>query len=190
VGDYGDGLQRYWVDASAHACVPGYSTDGWAHYTLASGCVLRGSLYVDSSRNVYYANNDGLLSSLSGDPNEAQQAIVAAARTTSAAAYGSKWVSDVYQNAGLGTFTGNACDFYAKYCTSSDQGELEAGMVIAVSRDASDPTYGDSAIYMGNGNVCQCTGGAVKTMTLSAWMSSYGTLVTPKWGWLGNLVIA
>ena len=63
-------------------------------------------------------------------------------------------------------------------------------MVIAVSRDASDSTYGDSAIYMGNGSVCQCTGGAIKTMTLSAWISSYGTLVTPKWGWLGNLAIA
>ena len=70
--------------------------------------MLRGGFYVDSSRNVYYANNDGLLSGLSGNPNEAQQAIVAAARTTSAAAYGSKWVSNVYQNAGLGTFIGNA----------------------------------------------------------------------------------
>jgi len=170
--------------------VPGYSADGWAHYTLASGYVLRGRWADPSTGYVYLADNDGLLSGLSGDLNEAQQAIVTAARITPAAAYGSKWVSDVYQNAGLGTFGGNACDYYAKYCTSSDQSKLKAGMVIAVSKDASDSTYGDSAIYMGNGSVCQCAGGVIKTMTLSAWISSYGTLVTPKWGWLGNLAIA
>jgi len=60
VGDYGDGLQRYWVDASAHACVPGYSADGWAHYTLASGCVLRGAVRYDSD-GVLVADNDGRL---------------------------------------------------------------------------------------------------------------------------------
>ncbi|MBM6815493.1 hypothetical protein H7U31_10565, partial [Olsenella uli] len=35
-------LQRYWVDAHAHAAVVGYSEDGWAHYTTKDGYVLRG----------------------------------------------------------------------------------------------------------------------------------------------------
>ncbi|MBM6817731.1 hypothetical protein H6A23_11340, partial [Olsenella uli] len=39
---YGQGLQRYWVDADAHAAVEGYSEDGWAHYTTEEGYVLRG----------------------------------------------------------------------------------------------------------------------------------------------------
>jgi len=60
VGNYGDGLQRYWVDASARACVPGRSTDGWAHYTLASGCVLRGAMPYDPD-GVLLADNDGRL---------------------------------------------------------------------------------------------------------------------------------
>ena len=59
VGDYGDGLQRYWVDASSHACVPGYSTDGWAHYTTPAGYVARGAYAANGV--VYLANNDGLL---------------------------------------------------------------------------------------------------------------------------------
>ena len=61
VGDYGDGLQRYWVDATAHACVPGYSADGWAHYTTSAGYVLRGTSADPATGHVYLADNDGLL---------------------------------------------------------------------------------------------------------------------------------
>ncbi|MDO4404633.1 MAG: L,D-transpeptidase family protein [Atopobiaceae bacterium] len=56
---YGQGLQRYWVDASAHACIPGYSEEGWAHYTRPEGYVVRG-LYTSGS-TIWLANNDGLL---------------------------------------------------------------------------------------------------------------------------------
>ena len=61
VADYGSGLQRYWVDSATHACVPGYSTDGWAHYTTSAGYVLRGTCTDPSTGYVYLANNDGLL---------------------------------------------------------------------------------------------------------------------------------
>ena len=60
---YGQGLQRYWVDAKAHAAVPGYSKDGWAHYTTSSGYVLRGTLRDGS--DYYIANNDGKLTASS-----------------------------------------------------------------------------------------------------------------------------
>ncbi|MDO4182761.1 MAG: L,D-transpeptidase [Coriobacteriia bacterium] len=57
---YGQGLQRYFVDETAHACVPGYSTDGYPHYTTEAGYVLRGELTV---RGVHlFADNDGRLS--------------------------------------------------------------------------------------------------------------------------------
>lgn len=56
---YGDGLQRYWVDVDARACVPGVSHDGWAHYTTSAGYVLRGKLAVGDL--MLLANNDGLL---------------------------------------------------------------------------------------------------------------------------------
>lgn len=57
---YGQGLQRYYVDEDAHGCVPGYSSDGYPHYTTGAGYVLRGKK--DTGRGfVYIANNDGRL---------------------------------------------------------------------------------------------------------------------------------
>ena len=56
---YGQGLQRYWVDAGAHACVPGYSPDGWDHWTTSEGYVLRGAHREGDL--VYLADNDGRL---------------------------------------------------------------------------------------------------------------------------------
>ena len=52
-------LQRYWVDADAHAAVVGYSEDGWAHYTTEDGYVLRGGRDFEDGR--YWADNDGRL---------------------------------------------------------------------------------------------------------------------------------
>ena len=70
VGDYGQGLQRYWIDAGEHAAVVGYD-DGsegagnWAHYTTSEGYVLRGGADITSSSaeddGMFYANNDGRL---------------------------------------------------------------------------------------------------------------------------------
>lgn len=58
---YGDGLQRYWVDEEAHAAVPGYSSDGYDHYTRKEGYVLRGSHADPKTGYLYLANNDGKL---------------------------------------------------------------------------------------------------------------------------------
>ena len=60
---YGQGLQRYWIDEKAHAAIPGYSSDGWDHYTTSSGYVLRGILRDGS--DYYIANNDGKLTASS-----------------------------------------------------------------------------------------------------------------------------
>lgn len=60
-GSYTGGyLERYWVDPVSHACEPGPSTEGWAHYTLSNGAVLRGAGY-NSSNEKIYADNDGRL---------------------------------------------------------------------------------------------------------------------------------
>ena len=57
--EYGDGIQRYWVDAEERACVPGFSSEGYDHYTTAAGYVLRGR--IGTSNGVIIADNDGLL---------------------------------------------------------------------------------------------------------------------------------
>ena len=56
---YGQGLQRYWIDGSAHAAEAGYSDDGWSHYTTGQGYVLRGAASIDGQ--MVYADNDGAL---------------------------------------------------------------------------------------------------------------------------------
>ena len=61
---YGQGLQRYYVDPEAHACVVGYSADGWPHYTTEQGHVLRGRLKVGDA--TYVADNNGRITSATG----------------------------------------------------------------------------------------------------------------------------
>ena len=58
------GLQRYYIDADAHAAKPGYSADGWEHCTTSEGYVARGAYAADGL--VYLADNDGRLSSADG----------------------------------------------------------------------------------------------------------------------------
>lgn len=59
-GNYGQGLQRYWIDSDKHACIPGFSADGWNHYTLTQGYVVRND-YVWTSGSWKYADNSGKL---------------------------------------------------------------------------------------------------------------------------------
>ena len=59
---YGQGTQRYYIDAKEHCCIPGFSSGGWNHYTTPMGYVARGR-YVDPSGDVWIANNDGKLTS-------------------------------------------------------------------------------------------------------------------------------
>ena len=56
---YDNELQRYYIDEDRHACVPGYSKDGWSHYTTDKGYVLRGAATTNGVKRM--ANNDGKL---------------------------------------------------------------------------------------------------------------------------------
>ena len=63
---HGSGLQRYYLQKAsdgAWAAKVGYSSDGYAHYTLPQGYVLRGAY--QKGDWVYLADNDGRTPSLS-----------------------------------------------------------------------------------------------------------------------------
>lgn len=96
------------------------------------------------------------------------------------------WVSMVYQRAGLGYPGGNANNMYWNFCTSSDKGTLQPGMIIAVSTysggSSAGRTYGHVGIYIGNNTVMHNIG-SIATQDLDSWISYYGNLVTPRWGW-------
>lgn len=125
-----------------------------------------------------------------------QRAIVDAAKRTptTGAGWCAAWVSNVYQNAGLGYVGGNACCMYLNYCTSSDRSELKVGMIIAVQES---PTsygnynnghngYGHVGIYIGDNKVMHNTG-TVQTTDLDEWIAQYSTRSEARWGFPPNV---
>ncbi|WP_251159333.1 phage tail tip lysozyme [Caniella muris] len=118
--------------------------------------------------------------------NATQRAIVQAAMATpsTGAGYCAAWVSEVYAAAGLGYPAGNACDQYARWCTSSDLDELKVGMIVAVPKHpmtAAGQIYGHVGIYVGGGKVMHNVG-SIRTDNIINWIQSYGTVATPRWG--------
>lgn len=122
--------------------------------------------------------------------NQKQKAIVAACKSTPSPGAGlcAAWITYVYMNAGAGHPSGNACDMYYQYCTSSNKSDLKVGMLVAVpsySGNEDGQTYGHVAIYIGGGQVMDNIG-YVNTQSLDSWLQYYGNTHTPKWGFGGS----
>ena len=103
------------------------------------------------------------------------------------------WVTNVFSNAGIGYWTGNACDMYYSYCTSSNRNSIQPGMIIAVGScpgSYASRLYGHVGIYIGSGTVYHNISGVVRSTSLDSWCSTYGTNSTPRWGWLGGVVLS
>lgn len=187
-GDY----QRYYIDATLHAAIPGYSTDGWAHYTTPMGYVLRGAKYLKDGSQ-YEANNEGKLTYVT----TAAKGIVNAAKKVGipASLLDSDWVADVLAEAGLYEargYDGYAFQIYYNYCDSKDKGNLQAGMLVAVPRSNVNSVkefYGAVGLALGDGTVMQLDNGKLSTLTIDSWISKYGDERTPRWGWLFNTAL-
>lgn len=86
------------------------------------------------------------------------------------------WVSQVYQNAGLGYIGGNACDLYKRYAFTSDPSKLEVGMLVMVESSSSGTEaglrYGHVGIYIGDGKVIDNIG-KVRVTTLDSWIKTF-----------------
>ncbi|HEK9529976.1 TPA: CHAP domain-containing protein, partial [Streptococcus equi subsp. equi] len=106
--------------------------------------------------------------------SEVQKKIVNAAYITPSPGAGwcAMWVSQVYQNAGLGFIGGNACDMYRNYTFTSDRSKLKVGMLVAVESSSSGSslgvTYGHVGIYIGDGKVMDNIG-HIRVTTLDDW---------------------
>ena len=109
---------------------------------------------------------------------EVQMRILNAAYNTSSPGRNlcAKWVSRVYQNAGLGYLGGNANDMYRNYIFTSDIGKLKIGMIVAVESSSSGSRmgriYGHVGIYIGDGKVMESVG-YKRVITLDNWISTY-----------------
>ena len=130
--------------------------------------------------------NTDLINSLGGVGNgaeyeassEVQKKIVDAAFITPSPGPGwcAMWVSQVYQNAGLGYIRGNANDMYRNYTFTSDRSKLKVGMLVAVESSSSGSTagltYGHVGIYIGDGKVIDNIG-HIRVTTLDDWIATF-----------------
>ena len=101
------------------------------------------------------------------------------------------WVTNVFRNAGVGSFWGNADDLYYAWCGTSTS-NIQPGMIVAVNSSpdsAAGRIYGHIGIYIGNGTVMDNIG-YIRTTTLSYWVSHYSAIATPLCGWLGGIALS
>ena len=102
------------------------------------------------------------------------------------------WVSQVFSNAGFGYGSGNACDMYNWYCSSSNRADLQPGMIVAVSthpHSSMGAIYGHIGIYVGNNTIMHNIG-TVASWNIDQWISYYGATVTPRWGWFMGITLS
>ena len=130
----------------------------------------------------------------SGSAGGGQQAVVSACHSTPSpgSGYCAMWVSQVFARAGYRYVGGNANDMYNAYCSSSSKASLKVGMIVAVSTFSRDPLgaiYGHVGIYVGDNTVMDNIG-YIRSINIDSWISYYGTTVSPRWGWLGGIVLA
>ena len=108
--------------------------------------------------------------------------------------YCASWVTEVYDQAGVGLFWGNACDMYADWCTISDISYIKPGMIIATPSHNwtnDGQIYGHVGIYIGKdengeGQVVDNLG-YIRMVPLERWVASYDNVVAPRCGWLGGV---
>lgn len=105
----------------------------------------------------------------------------------------SEWVTAVFEQAGIGSWGGDACDQYREWCHSTDPFDLQVGMIVAVPTEPHSPLavkYGHVGVYVGNGLVMQNVSGKIRYQTLPGWISYFGETAIVKWGWLGGRALA
>lgn len=124
-----------------------------------------------------------------------QQAVVNACYSTPSPGQNwcAAWVTNVFRNAGVGYFGGNACDMFNAWCYSSDRSALQVGMIVADSSHSGTGApgliYGHVGIYVGGG-IVMSNEGAITSKSLDSFISFYGTGSGVRWGWLGGIALS
>lgn len=124
-----------------------------------------------------------------------QQAVVNACYSTPSPGQNwcAAWVTNVFRNAGVGYFGGNACDMFNAWCYSSDRSALQVGMIVADSSHSGTGApgliYGHVGIYVGDG-IVMSNEGAITSKSLDSFISFYGTGSGVRWGWLGGIALS
>ncbi len=167
------------AEAAAAAARNNSSNNGGSSYSGGS-----------SSGGSSSGNNSGTSVVGSGSLAALQSASYQVASTGSG--FCAAWVSRVFSAAGIGSFSGNACDMYWNYCGLSFD-NIEPGMIVATASapyGSAAATYGHVGIYIGNGTVRECRSGVVMSSDLSSWQAMYSKTVPARCGWLGGIALS
>lgn len=100
------------------------------------------------------------------------------------------WIEDIWASLGMGAVAGHARDLYERYCTSEDLAELKVGMAVAVPAtpySTGGLRHGHVGLYVGDGMVMDCAASTVRRVPLDLWLSTYGVMAEPRWGWLAHI---
>lgn len=100
------------------------------------------------------------------------------------------WVEQVFSRLGLGYVTGHAAALYHDWCHDADTHDLLVGMIVATpSHPYSNAgrSWGHVGLYIGDRSVMHSVDGRVRTVPLELWLSTYGVMAEPRWGWLGGI---
>lgn len=96
------------------------------------------------------------------------------------------WIYCTFRNTGYAEYQGKASHATDRYLFSSNRADLRPGMVIRVSTHnltKAGRLYGHIGLYIGNNTVRHLSAREVREMSLDKWIRTYGTTVTPVWGW-------
>lgn len=100
------------------------------------------------------------------------------------------WVEQVFSRLGLGIVLGSAAQLRDWYCPQDDLRNLKVGMIVATARhpySAAGRVHGHVGFYVGDSMVMDAVQQEVRHVPLELWLSAYGLMSEPRWGWLGSM---
>lgn len=126
------------------------------------------------------------------DASALQRRLVACAHATPSPGEGlcASWVEQTFSRLGLGVVLGDAREIYDGYCHYTSTGELLVGMVVAVPAhpfSAQGLAHGHIGLYVGDRTIMDAVAQEVRKVPLELWLSVYGLVAEPRWGWLGSI---
>ncbi len=100
------------------------------------------------------------------------------------------WVEQAFSRLGLGVVLGSAAQLYQDYCHYDDTSDLKVAMIVAVPQhpySLQGQAHGHVGLYVGDDMVMDSAEGALRKVPLALWLSAYGLMAPPRWGWLGSI---
>lgn len=100
------------------------------------------------------------------------------------------WVEQAFSRLGLGVVLGDAAHLCQSYCHHDDPADLLVGMIVAVPQhpySVQGTIHGHVGLYVGDDTIMDSVDHRIRKVPLTLWMSAYGLMAPPRWGWLGSM---